>query len=169
MQRPVVTKLWVNRRASEDRDEWAEEVRNQCEKCCDDKIETPESQAERIRDQRCRGDSLVALQGRRTQIRINKVLRARGKMMKNKANGPADRLVTEMLQWLPMEAGVRGHVLVQEAVSKEKAELWRLGEFCDWYFSRSPTPDGRKAFADSVRLHHFSPDGSAAGLTNTLQ
>ena len=49
MQRSVVTKLWDNGRASEDRDEWTKEVRAHCEKCYDDKIETPEVQAEKIR------------------------------------------------------------------------------------------------------------------------
>ena len=73
------------------------------EKCCDDKTETSEVQAERIRPQRSRGDSLVALLGRQTQITVDRVLRARGKMMKNKANGPADCLVTKMLQCLPTE------------------------------------------------------------------
>ena len=49
-------------------------------------------QVERIRYQRKRGDTLVALQGRRIQITADWVLRARGKKMKNKANGPADCL-----------------------------------------------------------------------------
>ena len=60
-------------------------------------------QVERIRYQKNRGDTLVALQGRRIQITADWVLRARGKMRKNKANGPADCLVTAMLQCLPME------------------------------------------------------------------
>ena len=63
INRPVVTKLWVNGRASEDRDEWTEEVRAHCERCYDDKAETPEVQAERIRRQRTSGDRRVALQG----------------------------------------------------------------------------------------------------------
>ena len=58
----VVTKLWVNGRATEDREEWCEEVRLHCEECCDDKSETSEKHAERIRVQRCRGDSAVAHQ-----------------------------------------------------------------------------------------------------------
>ena len=49
----------MNGRASEDRDEWTEEVRAHCEKCHDDKTETSEVQAERIRYQRSRGDSLA--------------------------------------------------------------------------------------------------------------
>ena len=49
INRPVVTKLCVNGRASEDRDEWTEEVGAHCERCNDDKAETPENQAERIR------------------------------------------------------------------------------------------------------------------------
>ena len=52
IHRPVVTKLWINGRASEDRDEWTEEVRAHCQKCEDDKTETSEVQAERIRHQR---------------------------------------------------------------------------------------------------------------------
>ena len=45
----VITKLSVNGRDSEDRDEWTEEVRAHCERCYDDKDETLEVQAERIR------------------------------------------------------------------------------------------------------------------------
>ena len=36
--------------------------------------------------------------------------------MKNKANGPADCLVTEMLRCLPTGDGVRGGALVRQAV-----------------------------------------------------
>ena len=103
MNRPVVTKLWVNRRASKDRGEWTEEVKAHCERCCDDKEETPEVQAERIRRQTISGDRRVALQERRVTITVDKVLRARGNMLRNKAKGPADCLVAEMLLWLPTE------------------------------------------------------------------
>ena len=68
----------------------------------DDKMETSEVQAERIRHQRSRGDSLAALQGRHIQITVDRVLRARGKLMTSK-NGPADCLVAETLQCLPTE------------------------------------------------------------------
>ena len=47
VNRPVVTKLWINGRASEDRDEWKEEIKIHCSKCYDDKSETLEVQAER--------------------------------------------------------------------------------------------------------------------------
>ena len=40
VHRPVVTKLWINGRASEERDEWTEEVRAHCERCYDHKSET---------------------------------------------------------------------------------------------------------------------------------
>ena len=103
IHRQVVTKLWVNGRASEDRGEWTEEVRAHCERCYDDKAETFEVRAERIRRQRISGDRHVALQGRRIQITVERFLSARGKMMRNKANGPADCLVTEMLRCLPTE------------------------------------------------------------------
>ena len=56
-----------------------------------------------MRSQRVSGDRRVALQGRRIQITVDKVLLARGKMMRNKANGPADCLVAEMLRCLPTE------------------------------------------------------------------
>ena len=102
IHRPMVTKLWVYGRASEDRDEWTEEVRaRNCERCYDDKAET--SEAGRIRRQRVSGDRHVALQERRIQITVERVLRARGKAKRNKANGPADFLVTDMLQCLPTE------------------------------------------------------------------
>ena len=39
---------------------WAKDVRVHCERSYDDKDETSEVQAERLRDQRCRGDSLIA-------------------------------------------------------------------------------------------------------------
>ena len=90
MYRPVVTKLWVNGRASEDRDVWTEEVIAHCER------------SEIMQRQRVSGDRRQALQGRRLQITVDRVLRARGKM-KNKANGPPDCCVTEMLQFLPTE------------------------------------------------------------------
>ena len=78
INKSVVTKLWVNGRASEDRDGWTEEVRGHCERCYDDKAETPEVQAERIRRQRISGDRRVALKGSRVTITVDKVLRARG-------------------------------------------------------------------------------------------
>ena len=74
-----------------------------CERCYDDKEETSEVQAKRIRRQRRSGDRHVALEGRRVMITAGKVLRARGKMLRTKANGPADCLVTEMLRCLPTE------------------------------------------------------------------
>ena len=49
VKKPVVTKLWVNGTATQDREEWCEAVRLHCEKCYDDKSETSEKQAERIR------------------------------------------------------------------------------------------------------------------------
>ena len=80
-----------------------EEVRAHCERRYDDKTEIPEVQAERIRRQRISGIRRVALQGRQVTISEDKVLRARGKMLRNKANGPADCLVMEMLRCLPTE------------------------------------------------------------------
>ena len=44
INKPVVTKFWINGRASEDRDECIEEVRGHCERCYDDKAETSEVQ-----------------------------------------------------------------------------------------------------------------------------
>ena len=65
----------------------------------DDKDKTSQVQAERIRGQRWRGDSLEALT-------VDRVFRARGKMMKIKANGPRDCLVTEMLQKFHIPFGI---------------------------------------------------------------
>ena len=65
INRPVITNLWVNGRASEDGDEWTEEVGAHCERCYDDKEETSEVQAEKIPSQRRRRDHCVAPEGRR--------------------------------------------------------------------------------------------------------
>ena len=94
----VVTKLWINGRATEDM-----EVRLHCENCYDDRSEASEKQSERIRVQRCRGGSAVVFEVRRMQITVNRVLRARGKMPRAKSIGLADCLVVEMLSRLPTE------------------------------------------------------------------
>ena len=99
----MVTNLWVNGRASEDRDEWTEEVRAHCERCYDDRAETSEVQAEMIRRQRVSGERRVAMQGRRMMISRQSSARTWCEMLRNKANGPADCLVTEMLRCLPTE------------------------------------------------------------------
>ena len=52
VKKPVLSKLRVNGRATEDREEWCEEVRLHCEKCYDDKSETPVRRAGRIRAQK---------------------------------------------------------------------------------------------------------------------
>ena len=85
MQRPVVKKLWFAGRASEDEEELMEEVRSHCERCHDDKNEKLEVQAERIREQRCSSDIMVARQRRKVHITV-------------------DSMVTEMLQNLPVES-----------------------------------------------------------------
>ena len=97
-------RLWINGRVSEDREEWMEEVKAHCERCYDDKDETSQMQEERIQEQRLRGDCLEAWTGKEVQITVDRVLRARPKMMKNKANGPSDCWVADMLQELPMES-----------------------------------------------------------------
>ena len=88
INRLVVTELWVFR-ASEDRDDWTEEVRAHRERCYDDKTETLDVQAERIRRQRISGDGRVVLQGRRVTITVDTVLRARGKMLRKRGKGGA--------------------------------------------------------------------------------
>ena len=77
-------------------------VRPHCKKCYEDKDETSQVQAERIRHQLGRVDSLVAWKGRKVEITVDGVLRARERMMKNNARGPSDCLATEMLQQLSM-------------------------------------------------------------------
>ena len=138
INRPVITKLWVNGRASEDRDEWTEEVRAHCERCYDDKEETSEVQAERILSQRRRRDHCEALQGRRVTIMVDNVLRARGKMLRNKANGPAAAVS-------PDGDCVRGSTLVRQAFPRRVS--CRVPQ-------KNLTPSLRKAFVGSVRSHY---------------
>ena len=82
-------------------DDWTEEVRAHCERCYDDKAETPEVLAGKIQPQRIFFDRQEALQVHRVTMTVDRVLWARGKMLRNKVNGPDDCLVTEMLQCLP--------------------------------------------------------------------
>ena len=102
INRPVITKFWGNGRASEDRDERREEVRAHCERCYDDKEETSEVRAERILSQR-EERSLRSPTGASGGDHGGQGSAERGKMLRNKANGPADCRVTEMLQCLSTE------------------------------------------------------------------
>ena len=76
--------------------------------------------------------SLATLQGRRAQITVDRFPRARGKMMKNKTDGPADCLVTEMLQCLPTETVERGGVLVRQSVQSRVpgSRSVQISSFC---------------------------------------
>ena len=98
VKKPVVTKLWVNGRATENREEWCEEVRLHCERSFDGKSETSEKQAERIRVQRCRSDCAVAIQGRRVQITVNRFVRAGRSYVANPRQGGVEAPV---LCWPP--------------------------------------------------------------------
>ena len=114
----MATKLWINGRVSEDRDEWTEEVRAQCQRCYDDKKETSEVQAERIRHQRRRGDSLAALQDRRVQITVDRVLSAGGKMKKKQSQRPRQLLGDKDAAMLADGECVRSHALVRDAFQR---------------------------------------------------
>ena len=150
INRPVVTKFWVNFLASEDRDEWTEEVRAHCERCYDDKAETPEVQAERIRRQRTGGDGRVAFQGRRVTITVDKFLRARGNMLRNRANRPADCLVTEMVQGLPTETVYEvAHWFDKRIKECCAPEAWTLLR----HVFLEKTPDLKRAYRGSGRSH----------------
>ena len=140
-QRPFVKQLRVAGRSSEDREEWTEEVEAHRERCCDDKDETSEVQAERIR-------SRLAWQGRRVDITVGRVLRARGKMMKDRANGTGDCLVTEMLQDLHMEAVYEITHWFEKRFRREcrASETWKV-----LVFLKRPDARLEKACADSAR------------------
>ena len=112
---------------------------------------------------------MAALQGRRKRITIDRVLRARGKIMKNKANGPADCLVTEMLQCSPMETAYQVTHSFEKRFSGEcrAQEAWTN---FTWYFSRSPTPSLKRlarlpddrAFERIFKVVHDGAGGLAA-------
>ena len=123
-------------------------MRAHCAKCHDDKTETSEVQAERTRYQRSRGDNLVALHGRRIQITVDRVLRARVNIMKNKAKGPADLPRDGDAAVLADGDSVRGDMLVQETV-QGSVGLQRRGKFIVLCFSRSQTPSSKKGYAFS--------------------
>ena len=152
INRPVVTKLWVNGRVSEDRDEQTEEVRARCERCYDDKEETSEVQAERIRRQRRSGDRRVAQQGRRVMNTVDKVLRARGKMLRNKANGPADCLVTELPRCHLTETDYE----VAHWFDKRAPEAWKILRFVFLKKPNAKLEKGLRVFRAIALLSVFS-------------
>ena len=116
IHKPVVTKLWINRRACEDRDEWTEEARAHCERCHDDKTETSEVQAARIRQQRSHGDSLAALQGRHIQITVDKGLPCTRENDEEQGQRACRLLGDRDVAVLDDTDSVRGGTLVREAV-----------------------------------------------------
>ena len=152
INRPVVTKFWVNGGGSEDRDEWTEEVRARLERCYDDKEEVPEMHVERIRRQSTNGDRRVALQRRRITITVDQFLRTRGKTLRNKANGPADCLTTEMLQCWPTETVYEDAYWFDKRLKGEcrVPESWKISVLCS---SRSLTSSSKDVHATSVRSH----------------
>ena len=122
------------------------------EKGYHDKTETSEVQAERIRHQRSHGDSLAALQGQHLQITVNRVLPARRKMMKNKANRPADCVVTAMLQCLQTEDSVRGRALVREAIQRRMSGPRGVEDSSPCVSEGGRRPSLRRDFAASAQL-----------------
>ena len=62
---------------------------------------------ERIQEQRRRGDSWEAWTEVRAVVTVDRLPRARRKMMMNDVNGPGDCLVSEMLWELPMKGSAR--------------------------------------------------------------
>ena len=92
-------------------------------------------QAERIQEQRRRRDSLVAWRMKKVEITVDRVLRARGKMEKNKANGPGDCLVTEMLRELHFQWSLctKSHT----SLKTDSEENAACRKSYVWYFSRS--------------------------------
>ena len=85
------------------------------------------------------------------QITADRVLRARGRMLRGKSNGPADCLVVEMLSRLPTEVIYEVTHWFQKRFQGD-AELWRSGEFCAWCSSRSLMQDWRRGSVVSLRL-----------------
>ena len=80
---------------------------------------------------------VLTLGRRKVELTVDRLLGAWGKMMKNKAHGPGDCLVTEMLRELPMESQRTGSHTGLRKHSDENAELQQRGQFHGWYSSRS--------------------------------
>ena len=89
-----------------------EEVKAHRDRCYGLKDETSQTQEERIPEQRQRGDCLKAWTGRKGEITVDRVLRACGKMMKNKTNLPSGCLVSEMFTRTSHGIRVRNYPLV---------------------------------------------------------
>ena len=104
VHRPPFKKLWIGVREIEDREGWMENARVHCEWCFDDDEEPSWVQEQTMLEQS--GGETVGRPGRRrrVEVTVDRVLRARGKIMENKATGSGVCLVSEMLWELPMDS-----------------------------------------------------------------
>ena len=119
-------------------------------KCYDVKTETSEVQAERIRHQRSRGDSLAALQERRVQITVDRYLHAREN--DEEQGQRARRLLGDRDAAVFADGdSVRGWRIGSRSGSEESGGPQRRGKFFALCFSRSQTPSSKKGHAPSVR------------------
>ena len=94
VRRPPIKKLSFNGGVSEDREEWMEEVRRHCERCYDEKDEPTQVQEKRIQEQEKRKKSPGGVDRRRGGGHGGQGTKG-GKVMKNKANGLEECLVSE--------------------------------------------------------------------------
>ena len=136
-------RLWINRQATEDREEWMEKRNAHCERCHDDKDETSQLQEDRIQQQRRPG-----LEGR---LRLRSTKFSRLKMMEIKANGPSDCLLTEMCKNFPWNPFMKLPIGLRKG-SQENVGRQRRGQFYVWYFSRSLMRSWRTTSDDLVLL-----------------
>ena len=151
INRLVIPKLWVNGRVVEDGDEWTEEVRGYYDRFYEDKDETSEVKAERIRGQRRSVHRRVVLQERQLMITVDKVLRAPGKMFRNNATGPADCLFDRKVATSPDGSCVRG--IGSTSVSEESVVPRRLGKYYVSCSSEKKLTPNLRFCVDSVRSH----------------
>ena len=143
----LVTKLWVNGLASEDRDEWTEEVKAHCDRCYDDKMGTPEVQAETVLYERNRGDILITLQGRRKRISVD-----RGDV-EVEGQRACQLLGDRDAAMFTKGDCARGHALVRETVQGRVPCSRGVGNSSPGVSQKSLMLSWRPGCAGSVRSH----------------
>ena len=88
VRRKRVSELFVNGQFTEDREEWQRELQRQCEDLHTDQEETRELQEKRMEYFKKKGDQHQQFTdaGRRAEITVDPVQKARAKMSENKVN-----------------------------------------------------------------------------------
>ena len=98
-----LSELYANGDVTENVEERQQQLERQCGEVYTDQEETREQQEKRMKYFKKQGHRQSTEDGRRAEITVDLVLKARAKMSDNQGNGPEDTVASEMIKQLPLE------------------------------------------------------------------